>query len=373
MPRASADTVGLRSRVVTVRLRPDQFSGSVRSENGVMVITLGGILHQETRTRFAALIDGAVASRAPLVVVDMAHVAVVDSASLDALVAAARRLRSSGSTIELRAVSACVYMRLEIAGHAQELNVERPDPVLISELSSAAEAPHTRAVLDAALQLVVVMAQSVVAGADGVSITLPRNGRLGTVAASNDVVLDMDHDQYDTGQGPCLDAATEGVRFHIDALSDEARWPAFVPRARARGIETILSAPLLSDDHPLGALNLYSRTARAFAVHEKRWAEQFAQEASHVVSSALPEVGPDVLSRQVQEALDSRDVIAQAQGVVIHRDGLSPEAAYAVLRDLSSSTGQPLRDVSARLIASSGATPSPRRPADGSTDGPLGP
>lgn len=87
--------------------------------------------------------------------------------------------------------------------------------------------------------------------------TLSGNGRLGTVAASNDVVLEMDHDQYDTGEGPCLD-----------------------------------STPLVAADLPIGALNVYSRTVGAFAEHEKQWADQFAA-AEAVVVMANAEVTKD--------------------------------------------------------------------------------
>jgi len=49
-------------------------------------------------------------------------------------------------------------------------------------------------------------------------------------------------------------------RFLIDALAEERRWPDFVPRARARGIESILSTPLVAAERPIGALNVSSET-----------------------------------------------------------------------------------------------------------------
>jgi GAF domain-containing protein len=210
-----------------------------------------------------------------------------------------------------------------------------------------------------------------------VSITLPRNGRFGTVAASNDVVLEMDHDQYDTGEGPCLDAAIQGERFHIDALSDEERWPAFVPRAQARGIKSILSTPLISADRPLGALNVYSRTVGAFAVHEKEWADQFASEAATVVSTARMDESVHGLSAQIRAALQSREVIALAQGMVMQRDGVGPPAAHATLVEISRATGRRLRDISDDLVrantddAAQAGVPTISAPSDGSAHGPA--
>src|SRR4029450_355599 len=87
------------------------------------------------------------------------------------------------------------------------------------------------AVLDAALQVVATLAQATIHGADGVSVTLERHGRMATVASSDDTMLRMDELQYETGEGPCLTAAAVGRPFHVPALADDQRWPNFAPRA----------------------------------------------------------------------------------------------------------------------------------------------
>ncbi len=51
--------------------------------------------------------------------------------------------------------------------------------------------------------------RSAVGGADGASVSLARDGRMGT--ATDDTVAQVDRDQYATGQGPCLAAAGEGT------------------------------------------------------------------------------------------------------------------------------------------------------------------
>ena len=348
----------------------DLLSGAVRIDHGVVVEVVGEI-DMATVPRFEALIDQALAVGAARVTVDMAGVDFMGAGGLSVLMRTAQQLRERGGRLEVRAVPARIYRLFEITGLTESLDVQRPmdSSALIQGLATAAALPRARGILDAALKLVVTMAQAVVVGADGVSITLPRGGRLGTVAASNDVVLEMDHDQYDTGEGPCLDAATQGDRFHIMSLREEDRWPAFVPRARARGIESILSTPLVAADLPIGALNIYSRTVGAFAEHEKQWADQFAAEAAVVVAHAeLGETTPD-LHQHLQEGLRSREVIALAQGVMISRTGRSPEGAYVMLRDLSRRTGQPLREVCARLLTADSGTASVGGESQESPDG----
>src|SRR6202023_974779 len=100
------------------------------------------------------------------------------------------------------------------------------------------------AVVDGALRLLVDLALSRITLADGVSVSLLRHGRISTVAASDHTIMDMDANQYATGEGPCLDASRHGRVFYADELSGEVRWPAFTPRAMGLGISAILSSPL---------------------------------------------------------------------------------------------------------------------------------
>src|SRR5688572_22855168 len=223
---------------------------------------------------------------------------------------------------------------------------------LARDLLRVAAIPANIDVLDAALRLVVALARVTVGGADGVSVSLRRRGELTTVAASDETVSGMDCDQYATGEGPCVAAATEGHWFHVESLDDELRWPAFIPRARERGINSILSTPLLTQSRPVGALNIYSLRARAFAKPELELSSMFATQASELLVSAAMDVSMKDLSRQLQEALTGRDVIAQARGVLMARHGVTAEAAYTMLRRSSRQSSTPLRRVAEDVMSS---------------------
>lgn len=340
-----------------------EFIGSVKVTGDLAVVTLVGEIDLYSEPLLHARLQEAIAADPRAVVVDMALVTFCDARGLGLLVAAANALRDRGGRLSIRAAPYALRRILQILGLTDALQVEpasTADGVLGVDLAAAARLPLTRAVLDAALKLVVVMAQSVMTGADGVSITLPRQGRLGTVAASNDVVLQMDHDQYDTAQGPCLDAATRGQGFHSRSLESERRWPQFVPRARARGIESIMSTPLMSADRPLGALNVYSRAPDALASHEQQWAIQFAREASNVLLVTDATVTADSLDTEISSALHARETIALAQGLVMARQQVSADAAYRFLIDISRRTSRPLLGICQGIITSaSGHTNAP--------------
>ena len=200
--------------------------------------------------------------------------------------------------------------------------------------------------------MAVSLARAVVGGADGVSVSLRRRGLLSTVAATNQTVSNMDASQYATGQGPCVDASTVGRWFHAESLESESRWPEFTPRARALGIESILSSPLLVRQRPVGALNIYSRTPSAFTVRDQELAGVFADKASSLLHRADLDVSDDGLSVRFQGALRVREVIAQAQGVLMERQGITESAAYRALRLFSLRNGRPLQERADHIVAS---------------------
>ena len=220
------------------------------------------------------------------------------------------------------------------------------------DLQRMAAIPASNEVVDGALRLVVALAAATVGGADGVSVSLERRGELTTVASSDETILQMDHDQYATGQGPCVAAAREGHWFHVESLEEEARWPDFIPRAIQGGIHSILSTPLLADARPVGALNIYSNTNRAFGTTEQELAALFATQASGILEDAGTHVPDDEIAAQLADALRSREVIAQAQGVLIALERMSANEASAHLRRMARHANITVRRLAEETVAS---------------------
>jgi GAF domain-containing protein len=232
---------------------------------------------------------------------------------------------------------------------------------LAQHLRTVSAVPAGHDIVDAALRLVVALAQAAVGGADGVSVSLRRHGQLSTVAASDQTIMAMDTDQYATGEGPCVDASVHGRWFHAESLHNESRWPAFTPKALGLGINSILSSPLVVRDRPIGALNIYSRTPAAFAAADQRLASVFATEVSTVLAGAGADVTADQLAERLEHALVARQIIALAQGVLMERGNLDADSAYTALRRCSVKTGRPLRERAEDVVAST------RSPLDPST------
>jgi anti-anti-sigma factor len=351
--------------VVVVRGELDSFTAPV----------LGGVL--------AGLADRGHRS----VVLDLAECDFVDPAGLRVIADSAAHLALWGRTLKLRSPSGVVRRLLDLVGSAGLTLLDGPRAdraagldlrrsvdagrlaaaaTRLSPVIAAPGAPSPGSVdhetVDASLRLVVALARALVGGADGASVSLRRHDRLATVAASDETVLAMDADQYATGQGPCVDASTLGRRFSTESLDAETRWPAFAPKARALGINAIVSSPLLVRDRPVGALNIYSRTADAFTSQDRDLAALFAAEASTVLGDAEPSVGSAGRAVWFAEALEGRQMIALAQGVLMERHSIDHTAAYRALRRYSTKTSRPLRERAEDIVASA-HPPSAARPA----------
>ena len=339
-----------------------------------VVLEVQGEVDVHTSPELRAVVDAVIDRGHRSVVLDLAKLRFMDAAGLAVIAHAAVRLRPSGARLTIRSPSAMVARILDITGLTAVVDLEHPVPPpphlgseqlddagavsvstghdrLAAHLRTLTAIPADNDVIDQALQLVVALTRATVAGADGVSVSLRRHGRLATVAASDQTILSMDADQYDTGEGPCVDASVEGRWFHVESLASEPRWPAFTPRAQALGIKAILSSPLRAGDRPVGALNIYSRTAAAFTPADQKLASLFASEASTILMNAELETTDDEIVGRVGTALRARQVIAHAQGMIMQRDGVDSEDAYTVLRRSSIKSGLPLRDQAALVVA----------------------
>lgn len=122
----------------------------------------------------------------------------------------------------------------------------------------------TQESLQGAHQEVTRIAVRALPQADGATITTFHDGRPDASAASDEWARCLDEMQYVEHEGPCLDAARTGNTFRLRDLAQEQRWPAYVPRALAAGVRSVLSLPLAAEGRLIGALNLYSRSPDAF-------------------------------------------------------------------------------------------------------------
>jgi transcriptional regulator with GAF, ATPase, and Fis domain len=215
------------------------------------------------------------------------------------------------------------------------------------------------ATLDSVMQLVIAMAVASIAVSDAASVSVVRgNGsRFETINSTSPEVTELDAVQYRTGQGPCVSATQKGERVLIDLVDDGPAWPEFVSAARAEGVTSVYSSPLTVRDRTMGALNLYSHKAGAVEQWVEEEIETFATSASVVLANMSAFTTTAEQNDQLQQALINREVIGQAKGILMHRDGIDSDEAFDRLRVMSQRSNRKLHDIARDIVAQRGDVP----------------
>lgn len=203
--------------------------------------------------------------------------------------------------------------------------------------------------LDTALRRVAELAVTAVGSCDACGVSLVHGEKVSSTVATDDVARRVDDHQYRTDQGPCLQAARTGEIYKIDDMATDPRWPTFARRAAEEGVVSSYSVPLTVGDHTVGVLNLYSLHG-PFGPNDEEVGQAFGRQAAIALTNAQAYQRSRDLVEQLNEAIQTRDVIGQAKGILMVRENLTADAAFERLRAMSQSSNVKLRDV-ARQVA----------------------
>ncbi len=189
-----------------------------------------------------------------------------------------------------------------------------------------------------------------IANCEAVGVTLFVDGKAATRASTGGLVYEVDHYQYDIGEGPCLQSMLDETVIEVQDMATEQRWPRFGQHAAERGVHSSLSFPLMVRGQALGALNLYAHQPRAFSVTDRETGSMFAAQAAVALTNADTYAASVKLTGELRCALDSRAVIDQAMGILIGQNGCSQDLAFDALRASSQSENRKLRLVAEEII-----------------------
>ena len=198
----------------------------------------------------------------------------------------------------------------------------------------------------ATLVEIVGSAVALIPGCDEASISLViGRQKVMSYAHSNDLPRAVDALQESLNQGPCLDAAYEQETVRVTDMASETRWPLFCEAALAAGAAGMLSIQLFVEDDNLGALNLFSRTAGALNDESEHVGLMFAAHAAVAYAAARQQAA-------MTRVVATREVIGQAQGILMERHKLTASQAFALLVRVSQHRNAKLRQVAESLVLS---------------------
>jgi GAF domain-containing protein len=201
------------------------------------------------------------------------------------------------------------------------------------------------------------MTVAAVPGADFVGITMTVDGKPGTGVFTDPTAPEVDQTQYETGEGPCLEAFRSGEIMEIESTADDGPWPAFRAACLEHGLHSTLSLPLVVADDRVGALNLYASKARAFGDEDVEVARLFAAQAAIVLANAQAYWDARVLSEQLGQALETRSEIDQAKGIIMATMRCSADEAFHQLVRQSQRQNVKLRDLAREIVGNATRRP----------------
>lgn len=192
------------------------------------------------------------------------------------------------------------------------------------------------------------------------------HGELQFMAASDEATRLLELFQLQNHEGPCLDAFRSGepvVNADLTRAADQ--WPTFAPQAAARGYRSVHAIPLRLRGQVIGALNLFGDETGHLDAADVTVAQALADVATIGLLQERAIHSGEVLTEQLQGALNSRIVIEQAKGLLAGLHGLDLDQAFTLLRGYARGHNRRLVDLAHAVISDPAAVPdltTPRSP-----------
>ncbi|SCF25199.1 GAF and ANTAR domain-containing protein [Micromonospora mirobrigensis] len=192
-------------------------------------------------------------------------------------------------------------------------------------------------------------------------LLIDQRDTLRAVAASSERTRLLELFQLQTDQGPCLDCFRTGRPVSVvDLTLSTARWPRFTAAAAEVGFAAVHALPMRLRSEVVGALNLFDVRPGALAEDKLRIGQALADVATIGLLQHRAIQRRDILTEQLQAALNSRVLIEQAKGVLAERLQVDVGQAFAMLRDGARSRNRRLSELSEAIVdGSEQFTPAP--------------
>jgi len=205
-------------------------------------------------------------------------------------------------------------------------------------------------VVDVLHELVEHCLQLLPAAAAGIMLSDQR-GNLQVLASSTEQARLLELFQLQNDEGPCLDCVRTREPILVADLSEErARWPRFAPQALREGFPAVHAVPLRLRRETIGALNLFGREPGVLGERDLQVARALADIATIGILQERAIRRGEVLTEQLQTALNSRVAIEQAKGALAQAGNLDMDQAFAVLRFYARKNNARLSEVARQIV-----------------------
>jgi hypothetical protein len=220
---------------------------------------------------------------------------------------------------------------------------------IVQHLAGIAKVLLAPATVEDTLQQIVVLAAQAIENCDEAGLCEAGSVQ-GRTRPTSELIAELDQLQTALHEGPCVDALAGQDSVYVHDLSEGSHWPTFGPQALQAGWRSVLAYRLSTGADTLGALQLYARLPGAFNATERAQGLIFAANAGVALSLAVTHETDRERTDNLQLALASREIIGQAQGIMMERERITADQAFDLLRRASQHLNLKLRDVAQSLV-----------------------
>jgi GAF domain-containing protein len=207
--------------------------------------------------------------------------------------------------------------------------------------------------LETTLERYVARVKRTVPGCDHACITAATpSGGAETVAGAVEPVLDYRAEERPSDPSPILDAIAFREPRRLGDIDSDRRWPVFASAMREAGYRSAIALPLDSGREPSAVFAMFSRKPDQFLDTSYDLVMLFVAYAGVAFDNASLYHESRTLVGNLREALVTRSLIGQAQGLVMRTRELPAEDAVAALKAASQRHNVKLRELARSLVES---------------------
>jgi transcriptional regulator with GAF, ATPase, and Fis domain len=178
-----------------------------------------------------------------------------------------------------------------------------------------------------------------------------QHGRLQFTAASDENTKLLELFQIQSHDGPCLDAYnTAQPVINVDLQAAGGRWPRFAPQATASGFRSVHAFPLRLRGDVIGAMNVFGTSVGGLNEADVQIVQAIADVAAIGLLQERAISRGEILTEQLQGALNSRIIIEQAKGAIAQVHNITVDAAFELIRSYARRTNTRLGDVARQIV-----------------------
>jgi GAF domain-containing protein len=177
------------------------------------------------------------------------------------------------------------------------------------------------------------------------------HGQLELMASTSEASRIVETMQLAAQSGPCIECYRTGRPVSVPVIADvPEKWGAFRDSALSQGFAATEAIPLRLRETTIGTLNLLRSEPGSPSELDTVAARAFADVATIGILHERSMRESEVLTQQLQLALNTRVIIEQAKGVVSYLSGVPIDEAFELIRSYARSHQLPLSTVAERLV-----------------------